>query len=301
VMWGWPRESRWFDADRTNDRRLFASFALTFEPAFARGLYLGAVRVFLNTIPADGLPAKRYLDPFSQPIFKVFATTRSNPAGLNPDNQLLSLFFRWAVPAGGIEVYGEWARDDHSWNSNDFVQEPGHSQAWLFGLQKVGRVWGHGVRVVAELAHTFEMPGQNPTRATPEFYTHHAVRQGYTNRGQMIGAGIGPQADSQFLAVDVEVGSGRVGGTLERVLRNERYFYDQVVPALRGQDSIFDHHDVEVAGALRGLWRRGEWDVEWEAGWGHRWHAFFLRTGDDFKGQLRVSWWPGRSEGAIRR
>ena len=73
------------------------------------------------------------------------------------------------------------------------------------------------------------MPPSHPTRGTPIFYDHGT--NGYTHAGQMIGAGLGPQGDTQFAAADCFTGRGSFGLYLERTVRNERWFYDEVVPA----------------------------------------------------------------------
>jgi hypothetical protein len=101
--------------------------------------------------------------------------------------------------------------------------QPEHAQAYLLGLHKLFGTANGKLRHV-ELAHTLEKPTNTPTRPVPTFYTHSYELQGYTNRGQMIGAGIGPQADSQFLAVDLFHANGCMGLWVERVLRNDPYF-----------------------------------------------------------------------------
>jgi hypothetical protein len=286
ILWGETRESRYLDSDPSNDRRLFESLVLTYEPAFARGLTLGYARVFLFT--RSTVSAHHYLDPIWQPLFKVFLKGSADD-GSRPDNQLLSLFFRWAFPEVHFEVYGEWGRDDHAFNLTDFLMEPGHSEAYSLGLQKLfsaGRRW---VRFQAEMTHTFEMPPNNPTRPTPVFYDH-AVN-GYTNRGQMIGAGLGPQGDTQLAAVDWYTGAGRLGVFVERVVRNERYFYDSGL-SLQPKP----RHDLEMTWGLRGSWAWREWDLDWELAGSHRYALNFGPAASGVDALLSVRWWPGRPE-----
>jgi hypothetical protein len=182
----------------------------------------------------------------------------------------------------GLELYGEYGRDDHSWDFQDFAMEPGHAAAYLAGLQKVVAVRGRRVRLLAETARTFEKPARNPTRGTPIFFTHGQTRTGYTNAGQMLGAGIGPQADSQFLAVDLLTRGGRLGLYGERVLRNERWFHDNAA-AFRG-------HDLELAVGLRQLARWRGVDVEWGLGRAFRWHANFTGDAVNWNARLALGW-----------
>jgi hypothetical protein len=291
VTWGRLRPSKWFDGD-TGNRRLFESAVLTYEPAFARGLTLGYARVFL--FPTTDVSAHHLFDPLWQPLFSVFLQSRSEGDAFRPDNQLLSLFFRWAYPEVQFEVYGEWARDDHAFNATDFLMEPGHSQAWLIGLQKLFPAGNRWVRFQAEMTHTFEMSPRNPTRPTPVFYTHVAERQGYTQAGQMLGAGLGPQGDTQFLAVDWYRGAGRVGAFVERIVRNERYFYESGLSLLPKP-----RHDLEMTYGLRGSWAWREWDLEAEMGASHRYALNFGPPASGLDGMLSVRWWPGRTEAPV--
>lgn len=287
VLWGRLRESPYFDADPTNDRRLFEALVLSFEPAFAPGLYLGYARVFL--FPSAYVSGHHYFDPLVQPLFKVFLK-RGSDDGTRPDNQLLSLFFRWVFPQSQLEFYGELGRDDHAFAALDLLEEPGHSAAWVVGLQKLfpaGRRW---VRFQVEAAHTFEMPPNHPTRATPIFYTHGVERQGYTERGQMLGAGIGPQADTQLVAADWLLTRGRVGLWVERLVRNERFFYDVYVPSLPEKT----RHDLQMTYGLRAGWSWREWDVEGHLGIAHRYNLDFNGSRAGADALLRVSYQPGR-------
>ena len=285
ILWGQTRDSRYLELAGRR-RHLFESLVLTYEPAFARGLTLGYARVFL--FPATGVSFHHYFDPVWQPLFKVFLKGAADD-GSRPDNQLLSVFFRWAFPEVQLEIYGEWGRDDHSYNLNDFLEEPGHSQAWNLGLQKLFPAGKRWVRFQAEMTHTFEMPPNNPTRPTPTFYDH-AVN-GYTNRGQMIGAGLGPQGDTQLAAVDWYVGAGRLGAFVERIVRNERWFYDSGLSLLPKP-----RHDLEMSYGLRGSWAWREWDLDLELAGSHRYALDFGLPASGLDATLSVRWWPGRPE-----
>jgi hypothetical protein len=190
-----------------------------------------------------------------------------------------------------LEIYGEWGRDDHSFNLTDFLMEPGHSQAYLLGLQKLfpaGRRW---VRFQVEMTRTFETSPSNPSRRTPVFYTHDAETQGYTQGGQMLGAGLGPQGDTQLAAVDWYAGAGRIGLFVERILRNERYYHDS------GQSlGNITGHDLEMSYGLRGSWAWQEWDLDWEVAASHRYALNFGPAESGVDAMLSIRWWPGRPE-----
>ena len=272
LVWGRLSQSDWFMDDPARSRRLFTALTVGYEPRWIRGLFLGAVRVFVDRIPPEGLPASDY-------TVRLFGFPKSGDNGA--ENQLASVFFRWVFPESGLEIYGEFGRDDFAANLKDLVTQPEHSSAYVAGLQKLFPLGGRSIRLVAELAQTLEKPTNNPPRGVPIFYTHGDERQGYTQRGQMLGAGIGPQADSQFLAVDVFRGANRAGVWFERVLRNDRYYYD-LIHKVEGEDA-------EIVAGLRGFlaWRQFELDAS--LGAGHRYNPNFRHDTTSVKAMLSLS------------
>jgi hypothetical protein len=115
-------------------------------------------------------------------------------------------------------------------------------------------------------------------------YYVHGNGLDYTNRGQVMGAWIGPGADSQTLSVDVFQRGGRIGGYLERVRRNDAYYWAAVEP-VRGNLS----HDVEVALGLRQALSVGRLEISWEAAAAYRQNRDFIRHEPNVKLGLTLS------------
>ena len=88
----------------------------------------------------------------------------------------------------------------------------------------------------------------------------------------------------QFLTVDVSHSNGRTGIWFERVLHNDRYFYD-VVHTLRGEDA-------EFGAGLRGVFHVRELDVEWLLGAVHRYNFNFGSDANNVKSMIAVAWTP---------
>jgi hypothetical protein len=103
----------------------------------------------------------------------------------------------------------------------------------------------------------------------------------------MLGAGIGPQGDSQWMALDLFTGPAWVGGWLERVQRNGRWYYDQV--------HELGHEDVEIGGGLRGGWTWPELELNGSLGMANRFNMNFGPDAFGVKAQLDLTWWPGRA------
>jgi hypothetical protein len=216
AIWGRLSESDYFDNDPDNDRRLLAGLVVNFEPRWIRGLFLGAARSYLREIPVGGLPRSTWLiGPYQE--------VRDNPLGRGhseADNQLFSVFARWVPPRAGFEAYIEYARDDHWADLEELIAVPDASRAFTMGFQKVlprrDESW---LRIAAEVT---QIADPLPTIRRPLFvvYTHGQLRQGYTHNGRLLGAAIGPNANSQFLGVDLFTATGRRGAFVERVRYN---------------------------------------------------------------------------------
>lgn len=163
-------------------RRLGTGFVVSLAPRGLTGLELGAARFFHEPWPAGGLRARQLGRPFGS-VFKNSVTPDSVP-----ENQLASVFARWAWPESGVEVFGEFGREDHSWDLNDFLQEPDHSAAWAVGFRKVWRRSSGGlVSLLAEWVDA-QQSRLHLDRPQTVWYTHTGVRQGHTLRGQVLGA-----------------------------------------------------------------------------------------------------------------
>jgi len=223
-IWGRLQQSDWFDPSVTETRRFITGIVAAYSPSFMQGLSLGFTRLFYALAPPSGVPWSDYLAVFSGMRKKTFVTPE-NPTGDDESDQLLSLFGRWVLPASSFELYWEWARNDHSWDVRDFLLEPEHSQAYTLGLRKTLDLAGNRIgALTAELTHlesdpTFQVRGRG------SYYAHHIVTQGYTQKGQVIGAAVGPGGDSQHLGFDMYSQSGRMGVYLERQVHDNDAYY----------------------------------------------------------------------------
>jgi hypothetical protein len=251
---------------------LVTGLALSFSPRWVPTLTLGGARVFVQPFE---LSARRLLQVFESIEFR---SVGDDPAA----NQLASLFFRWALPSAGFEVYGEWGREDYEADVDDLIREPDHGQAWLVGLQKVWSGGPRWIRLQAELTHLQEQRPLENARGVPVWYVHPENR-GYTHGGQLLGAWVGPGADAQLLAIDVFTRGGRVGGFVERVRRNEEYYWRVVEPT-----SLARRHDTEVAAGARGVVLRRGVELGWEAALAYRWNRAFLPPLDASTGEVNL-------------
>ena len=213
---GGPRDIQ--SVQLSGTRRFMSGIVATIQPRGLDGLELGLARFFHQGWPSGG-PS---FSDFARPLESLFQR------GLRPEpplpgtpvtvgvreNQIASLFARWVIAPWGFEVYGEYGRDDHSANLRDLLEEPDHGGASrMLGIRKM---WSNGYAFRAE-GINFEAPPIKRFRAEGSAYTHSILRQGHTQRGQVLGADVGVGSGAgATIALDRYSNRGRISGFYER-------------------------------------------------------------------------------------
>jgi len=235
LIWGWPHDSKYFIQSQSQARlerlanftrnRFMTGMNVVFSPSFAPHLYIGLTRVFHQYIPKNGLHAADFLDVF-QAFQKKNVAKEIGNFGNDVKNQLASVYLRWVFPESHAEIYGEYAREDHSWDLRDFLMEPDHSRAYTIGFQKlIMSNWIDFFKVNLEL-NSLQPTLTEVVRSQNYFYTHYLITEGHTNEGQILGAAIGPGSQSQFLGVNGYFDSGKIGIFAQRVVDNNQFHFE---------------------------------------------------------------------------
>ena len=200
---GHLQESDFFDRNSRNDLRTINGIILTFRPSFDPGLTLGLARTVFASLSEGG-----WFAGVESAFDAVKPVGTPNRRGGDIDHrnherdQISVLFGRWVFAPHGLEIYGEWARFEEPASFRDFLEFPQHSSGYTTGFQWVqtSNQRAH-LRVQAEITNL--EPSSTFRHRTPfSSYASRAVPQGYTHKGQVLGAGIGPGASSQWLALD---------------------------------------------------------------------------------------------------
>lgn len=232
-------ESSYFDTLSTNDLRSLASIAANLQTAWNPNLSVGVARSVYGATTGWGNVPWRWFD--------VLARTTA-PDSAEGKDQLFTLFGRWVFPDDGLEFYSEWGRIRLRPNLRDLFIAPNHTQGYTVGFQwrGAGRQ-DSDFRVNAEITQ-LEQSATFRDRPGPSWYTSTRVIQGYSNRGQMLGAAIGPGASSQWLAVDYVKPGWRLGTFGGRIRWNEDVHSNFGFPAY----AAYCNHDVSMYGGIRG-------------------------------------------------
>jgi hypothetical protein len=171
--------------------RFVSGLIASFQPRGIDGLEVGGARFIHSIWPRTGIPSSYFRKPFQAFLkYHLGPTFDSQLAGT--DNQLASLFARWAFAPSGFEVYGEYGREDHSYDLRDFLQEPDHERAYSLGLAKKFGGDKPTFNVFRVELINFQLPPLATTgRGEGTIYGHSPLQQGHTNRGQLLGADVG--------------------------------------------------------------------------------------------------------------
>ena len=240
---GQLEESDYFDSDATNDVRSLSGLIASYTPSRFRGLNVGLSRVVVA-------PAKNRRIHFGDVdnVFRDVGHPNTNAAdisrGAGPD-QITSLFARVVIPRANFETYAEWARFEWPLSLRDLLETPGHSQGYTLGLQWA-RPLPRSLTLKLAAEGTYVEPDASVRlRPVPTSYTSRSVVQGFTNRGQLLGAAIGPGASSQWAAIDVFGARFRAGGYVSRIRWDNATLWTPIVPQLKNED-------VSLIGGLKG-------------------------------------------------
>jgi hypothetical protein len=226
----------------SNDRYL-NGLIIAWQPKWTKGLFVGFSRVFYQYKSDVPSTFNGYLPVFG----KLFKRGLSNEDEKKRD-QILSLFFRFILPAESAEFYAEYGRNDHSQNSRDLLLEPEHSRAYIIGFSKTFERPSNDMRLFGEITN-LQMPSTILLRAQESWYAHYQIRDGYTNYGQVVGAGIGPGSSCQTFGLEWGHSYNKIGGTIERVVHNNDFYYSAFASTEQWQK-----HWVDVSLSLNKSW-----------------------------------------------
>lgn len=267
--------SRYFEVGtKTNPARSISAAAATIVPRGVHGLTLGLSRMVLSSME-ERVDVTGHLVDVLRNVQSPNDLPPDDPTQVRGRDQLFSLFGRWMFPDDGAEVWGEWGRADQPVNLRDLLVSPGHSQAYTVGAQVVRPVstrWSLG----AQFEHTkTQQSGTFRERPVGSWYTSRSVLQGFTQRGQVLGAAAGPGANTQFLAVDLRDARSGYGLFVGRIRWDDDVLY--TIPRPNGNGLC--KHDVSLYAGARVTRVTSRLDLATSASTQHRMNAFYGSTG----------------------
>ncbi len=233
MYWGRMSASDYSNELSTNQNQYFTALSIGYSPKWIEGLYLGANRAFYKKwedfVFSDYVSA---ISRFFPPQERVFGNDDLDQTG--------SFTMRWSFAEVGFEAYMEFAKSD--FGGNVFRSEPEHGRAITLGFIKLLELKGVDVKLSYEHS-TIGQPKNSIYRGYNRYYSHSVVRNGYTHRGQLLGAGVGPGSSSNWFDAKAYFGKGMIGATMQRIRFDDDYFFENF--------NIKEHHDFEWTWGLQ--------------------------------------------------
>jgi hypothetical protein len=267
-MMGVLTPSTFLDSTVTRLYRSFSGVAVTLRPAAARNVTLGLTRTVVASV------GDRTRDAAGHALDALLRwQAPEDPDGQLDADQLTGAFARWILPDDHAELYAEWARQTTPRSIREFLAAPQEGAALTMGARAL-RPLGRGpadaryLRFELELTNTEQSVAFRDRPLPAPFYAGRATREGYTQRGQLIGAAVGPGASAQWVATDYVTRAGALGLVLGRVRWSNDDLYQQ-------PNASFLRHDVSTLLGARAQARLRAYDLQGEATWARRYNYLF--------------------------
>lgn len=208
---------------KRTDWRYINGIVASYQPKWVPGLFLGVTRSFITYYKDMGNSITDFLPVITPLSKKANYGEKESP---RPNDQRASFFLRWLWQKAHAEIYTEYFREDHAFDLRDFITQAEYTHAFVFGIRKLIplKIYKNQFIQVNLEVTQIEQKSQDPGRPSKYLYVHYAgIPQGYTNRGQLLGAGIGPGSNMQSLSVSWVKGLKTLGIEMERIVQNNDF------------------------------------------------------------------------------
>ena len=240
---------------KPQDWRYISAMVLTYQPKWIPNFSVGFDRSFVVDRRNMGNSLKDYFPIFGAVEKKAYtASDGTNTDDEAERDQYISFFTRYVLPASKAEIYFQFGRTDHSYDIRDAIVEPEHTRAYIFGFRKLVPLnrSDEYIQIGVEVTQ-LEKSKTRDLRASGSWYNHYQVLDGYTNEGQVIGAGIGPGSNLQSMNVSWVKGLKRIGIQFERLVNNNDLFYEFAYES-REMSQYINRHWVDLSVAGKFSW-----------------------------------------------
>ncbi len=211
--------------------RYLNALMVSYQPKWVKNLRIGFARTFQVY---DSLPRNSFYDWF--PVFEAFQKERFFDNGNtvefdgNGRDQQVVVFGDFRFPKAQFELYFEYGKRDHALNWREFILNPDHARAYIFGFLKLFDLpeGDKKIQLRGEITHQQEsinrivrysgLGGRNS-------WQEHEQARGFTNFGQGLGVGTGQGANVQTIEAALVDGFSKLGILLERVERDQGFYY----------------------------------------------------------------------------
>ncbi len=223
-----------------NDWRYINGYTVTYSPKWISGLSIGFIR-WVQSYSALFRGKYWWMEgsPTWFPAFKNLF--RKNDIYENYEaqtDQAAGIFLRWLWKDSKAEIYVDYHHNDAKQNIRDLLLDSDHSRAVTVGLQKIFKINKDDFLFSWEWTQ-LEQTASRLIRNAGSWYEHPYTVHGFTNYGEVLGAGIGPGSNSHYFS-------------LNRVKKKEKL---GIAFEIIDQDNDFYHEAFSSAEDFRRYWK----------------------------------------------
>lgn len=223
--------------DKPSVNRYISAFTINWHPKWIDGFYFGISGFdYLNIDTAFN---KRSIIGKLIPVF-VGSNQNANASQYGDGQDFAYAFnLRQIFKEQHTEVYFEFARNDRASSFTDLLLEIDHSTGYTVGAAKYFNFnKNENLRIGFELTR-LQIPETWLLRAEPTWYSHPygPPRDGYTNLGRLVGAGIGSGSNSLIFDIAYFYKINSFGLKFERLLHNNDMFFYAYANTISNFDS----------------------------------------------------------------
>ena len=235
IWTGYLTESKYFDNDSSNDHNLIHGFTFSYAPSFLPGFTVGLNRTCLVKSSKENL---KYVIP-------VGNNTHVGEQGAGED-QKFSFTADYLFPSVGFEIYGEIGTDDYAPGGGfkGYQRYLTHTMTYTVGAKKSITI-SEEKKIYSELVFEWnntEMSQNYQLVGGYSFGFHYQITQGYTNRGQWLGSGIGYGGNSQHLEYRIYYPKGSTFLCIGRNNPDNNYIYAKAINSNTNETEIKYSH-----------------------------------------------------------
>lgn len=216
-----PYAAQW-SIPKDTSSRFITGMVLTLNPKWTKNLFIGISNMaYIYEKDMNGLD---YATPLTN--FTKFSKNKKRPT-------LGAVFLRYALPKEHAEIYIEYGRNDRGATPINIFYDS-VATGYVGGIRKLfllpnSNKYG-AISLNIEVVQ-LKMPQANLIwnssllSKQSSWYTDGYVRQGYTNKAQILGSYVGPGGSGQTLHLAWVKGYNKIGFGLERLSHNKDFYY----------------------------------------------------------------------------
>ncbi len=193
-------EKNWLYKPKKDSNRYLVGLVYSWQPKWVPGMYIGFAKLRMS-----------YQNEF-------FSETSASMG---------SWFMRYTMPKDHAEIYFEYGRSDTDLRIDNIFQSQPYGRGYTAGVKKGYEIGSNKqlILIGAELTN-LSLPERDQVLYNPKsWYLDDYIRQGFTHRGRVLGAGIGPGSNAQTIYLQWMKNLSLVGLRFNRVIQNLDYYH----------------------------------------------------------------------------